>query len=100
MLHPRAKVTSKHAPVTIGEGCIICERSSVGLLSGSGKTDDGGKEGAAEQQQNEVVLEAGVCVEVGAQVEARTVGEGSVVGVNARVGKGAVLGKVGNSDDD
>lgn len=77
-------MTSKHGAVTIGEGCIISERSIVGLLSPS-STSSG---------EEEVILEAGVSIEVGARVEASRVGEGSVVGVNARVGKGVVLGKV------
>ncbi|CZR57123.1 uncharacterized protein PAC_07012 [Phialocephala subalpina] len=83
VIHPRAKLNSAYAPITIGSTCIISERSQIGIL----------KEPEDEEEAEPVVIENGVVVEVGAIVEARRVGEGSVIEVNARIGKGAVLGK-------
>lgn len=82
VVHPRARFTSAHGPITVGSSCIICERSSIGFQSE-----------APEREGQGVVIENGVVVEVGAVVEAKTVGEGSVIEVQAKIGKGAVLGK-------
>jgi dynactin 6 len=83
VVHPRARLNSAHAPITVGSNCIICERSSIGFQS----------DGAANGRQG-VVIENSVVIEVGAVVEASIVGEGTVIEVQAKVGKGAVLGKV------
>src|SRR5271163_2909031 len=83
VIHPRAKLNSTYAPITVGSNCIISERSLIGLQS---SPSDNEREG--------VVIENGVVVEVGAIVEARRVGEGSLIEINAKIGKGAVLGKV------
>lgn len=83
IIHPFAKITSAIAPVQIGSNCIIAERCSVGLITGSANHD-----GAA------VTLEDHVSVETGAVVEAMRVGTGSVVEINARLGPRAVVGKV------
>lgn len=85
VIHPRAKLNSSFAPLTMGSHCIVCERSQVGLQSDP--DDDDGEEYGT-------VLENGVVVELGAVVEAKRIGEGTLIEVNARVGKGAVLGKV------
>jgi len=82
VIHPRTKLSSAYAPVTVGSSCIICERSQVGLQSGP-----------AEDQRQGVVIGNGVIIEVGAIVEASAVGEGTIIEVNSKVGKGAVLGK-------
>lgn len=82
VIHPRAKVISSFAPVTVGNACILSERSAVGLQSPS------------DDQPEGVVIEDYVVIEVGAIVEAKYVGEGSIIEINARVGKGAVIGKV------
>ncbi|CZS98919.1 hypothetical protein WAI453_008473 [Rhynchosporium graminicola] len=82
VIHPRTKLNSGYAPITVGSTCIISERSQIGLQSDP-----------PEDEEYGVVIENGVVVEVGATVEARRIGEGSVVEVNARIGKGAVLGK-------
>ena len=89
VIHPRAKLTSSHAPVIIGKSCIISERCLVGHTSATPET--GLKNG---EDQSAVQLENGVVVEVGAKIEARLVGEGTHIGVNSRVGKGAIIGKV------
>ena len=83
VIHPRAKITSGFGGVTIGEQCILCERSCVGFQS----------KGTAGSSST-VTIEKGVTIEVGAVVEAARVGEGSVIEVYAKVGKGAVVGKV------
>lgn len=82
IIHPRAKIISANAPVSIGSYCIVSERSTVGLQSTSSTQAEG------------VVIEDYVVVEVGATIEAKHVGEGSVIEINAQVGKGAVIGKV------
>jgi dynactin-6 len=83
VIHPRTKLNSTYAPITIGSSCIISERSMIGLQSAP-----------SDYQTKGVVIGNGVVVEVGAVVEAMEVGEGCVIEVNARVGKGAVIGKV------
>jgi len=81
IIHPRSKLNSAYAPITIGNNCIISERSVIGLQSSPGHEMDG------------VVIENGVVVEVGAVIEAKRVGEGCHIEVNAKIGKGVVLGK-------
>jgi dynactin-6 len=83
-IHPRCKLNSTYASITIGSSCIISERSTIGLQ----------RESENEVQSEGVVIEDGVVVEVGAVVEARCVGTGTVIEVGARVGRGSVVGKV------
>ncbi len=83
VVHPRTKLISTFAPISIGSNCIISERSSIGFQSRP-----------AEDEIEGVVIENGVIVEVGAVVEAKKIGEGCVIEVNAKIGKGAVIGKV------
>ncbi|MCJ1381310.1 hypothetical protein MMC17_004420 [Xylographa soralifera] len=85
VLHPRAKIIATYAPVVIGEGCIVCERASVGLLNA--ENDEEQESGIG------VILEKNVTVEAGAVVEAKFVGEGTTIELGARIGKGAILGK-------
>lgn len=82
VIHPRAKLSSAHAPITIGSNCIISERSIIGLQVANANEREG------------VVIDNGVVVEVGALIEAKHVGEGCHIEVNARIGKRSVLGKV------
>ena len=86
VLQPRAKLDSTYGPVTIGEGCILWERASIGLLS---EVED--EEGIISEG---VELGKNVTVEAGAVVEAQSIGEGTVIESGATVGKGSVLGKV------
>lgn len=83
VLHPRTKLNSSFAPITIGTQCVIGERSSIGMLNFP-----------SEEQAQGVVLENGVIIETGAVVEAKLVGQGSLIEINAKVGRGAVIGKV------
>lgn len=113
VIQVRARVVAIHGPVTIGEGCIISERASIGILTGA-DGDDGGvpksaniihdeqrrplngekKREGGEGEGVGVCLDRGVVVETGAVVEACFVGEGSVVEVGATIGRGSVIGKV------
>ncbi|KAI9700001.1 MAG: hypothetical protein M1836_002535 [Candelina mexicana] len=110
IIHPRARLNSTCGPITLGSGCIIEEKASIGLLSSANPVDTRSTpqpgevrymehDGSNEEDEGDrgevegVVLENGVFVEVGAVVEARRVGEGSVVEVKARVGRGCVVGK-------
>ncbi|MCJ1246170.1 hypothetical protein MMC30_003375 [Trapelia coarctata] len=86
VIQPRAKLDSTYGPVTIGDGCIVWERASIGLLS---EVED--EEGIISEG---VELGKNVTVEAGAIVEAQSIGEGTVIEVGARIGKGSVLGKV------
>ncbi|MCJ1472195.1 hypothetical protein MMC13_000842 [Lambiella insularis] len=83
ILHPRAMIVTTHSPVMLGEGCIICERASIGQLTAE-----------AHGNSRDVVLDRNVVVEAGAVVEAEFVGEGTIVELGAKVGRGAVLGKI------
>ena len=83
VIHPRTKLNSGYAPISVGSNCILSERSQIGLQSDPSDDEEYG-----------VTIENGVVVEVGAVVEARRVGEGSVIEISAKIGKGAVIGKV------
>ena len=85
VLQPRARIIATSAPVVIGEGCIVCERATVGQLNA--ETDEEEESGIG------VILEKNVIVEAGALVEAKFVGEGTTIELGARIGKGAILGK-------
>jgi dynactin-6 len=77
---------SSFAPVTIGDGCIISERATIGLQlltesTGSTLTEKG------------VVLEKNVVIESGAIVQAALVGNGTTIGAGVNIGPGVVIGK-------
>ena len=86
VLHPRAKIVSIHGPVTLNDGCIVCERASVGLLTAEEDEDAPAIVG--------VTLEKNVIVEAAATVEASYIGEGTIIECGAKIGRGALLGKV------
>lgn len=106
ILHPRARITSTHGPVTIGKGCIISEKVVLGwqqdgtvtagseVVRGSGDFvvgaagEDGGERGFGG-----VVLGDDVVLEPACSVQG-SVGRGSCVEVGARVGRGARVGEV------
>ncbi|KAG9248903.1 trimeric LpxA-like protein [Calycina marina] len=85
-IHPRTKLFSGNAPITIGNYCILSERSITGYQSAIPDAEK-------ERGGGGVVIGNGVVIEVGAVVEAKEVGDGCVIEVNARIGKGAVLGE-------
>ena len=77
VLHPRCRLNSALGPITIGDHCILNERTVL-----------------AAPDERGMVLDNYVVVEMNAVVEAARIGEGSVVEIGVRVGKGAVVGKV------
>lgn len=88
-IHLRAILNTTHAPVTIGENCIICEKAVVGL------TDEENQEGNSPTKGGRgVALSNFVVIECKAIIEGTSIGEGTVVEAGAKVGKGAVVGKV------
>ena len=83
ILHPRARINSTYGPVTLGEGCIISEKTTIGLLSPT-----------EEERPAGTVLEKDVVVEPTVVVEGRTIGQGTTLEAGSKVGAGAVMGKV------
>jgi len=76
VIHPRSKLNSTLGPITIGESCIINERTLIAAPNEAG-----------------ITIEDGVVVETNAVVEASTVGEGVGIEVGVRIGKGAIVGR-------
>ena len=95
VIHPRCKIVSLHAPVTIGENCIISERAVIGLPAREGAADNEDSEEGEEDevQRMGVVIEDFVTIEPGVVVEARRVKRGAVVQVLSRLGRGSELGR-------
>lgn len=83
VVHPRTRLNSTYAPITVGSNCILSERSSIGL-----------QDPLSTGQEQGVVIGDFVIIEAGAVVEAQRIGDGSLIEVNAKIGKGAILGKV------
>ncbi|MCJ1458257.1 hypothetical protein MMC28_008628 [Mycoblastus sanguinarius] len=85
ILQLRTRLVSTQGPITIGAGCIISERASIGLLK------------APQDENTEYVAGVnfgpGVLVESGAVVEAASVGAYTVVEAGAKIGRGAVVGE-------
>ncbi|KAL8932685.1 MAG: hypothetical protein Q9216_006729, partial [Gyalolechia sp. 2 TL-2023] len=99
-IHLRAHLDTTHAPLEIGENCIISEQTVVGISSSSSAREENSQEGNEDNNNNDddgdegVILEHHVVIEPKAVVEAGSrIGEGTVVDVGAKVGKGAVVGK-------
>lgn len=87
VIHPRCKILSNNGPVIIGSGCIISERSVVGLsISPAERLSE-------KDESLQIVIGDSVVIEIGAKVEARIVDEGSCIGVNSHVSPGVVIGK-------
>ena len=78
VIHPKARLNSLNGPITVGESCIIGERSLLQAADAEG-----------------LAIGDAVLVECNAVVEGKEVGEGTDVEVGVRIGKGAVVGKVG-----
>ena len=77
--------------MTIGEGCIISEKASVGLL---GAPEDGVSQDTNGSRLG-VILEQDVYVEPTAIVEGQKIGQGSSLEAGSKICAGAVVGKVG-----
>jgi dynactin-6 len=91
IVHPRAKLSSMYAPITIRTGCIISEKCVVGLTQPY--TDTSPTETAEPAEAYEIVLEPNVVLEPAATVEGRSIGEGTVLEAGSKVGAGAVVGR-------
>ena len=85
ILQPRARLVSTYEPIYIGEGCIIGEKATVGILSKPTPTSPSDNTG--------VTLSQNVNISLGATVEARFIGEGSTIEAGATVGRDTVIGK-------
>ncbi|KAK4695511.1 hypothetical protein P7C71_g2255, partial [Lecanoromycetidae sp. Uapishka_2] len=84
----RTHLSSTHGFLTIGEACIISERSSIGLLSPPYESSDNSLQPAVAG----TTLGPAVLVESGAVVEATSVGPYTIIESGARIGKGAKVG--------
>lgn len=97
VIHPYARLSSQHGSISIGAGCIISERSWIGLLDAAPERSllhvQRGGQDPAEPEAN-VVLCDNVTVQPGAVVQASSVGKWSVVEINAKIEPGCVLGEV------
>ncbi|CAF9927742.1 hypothetical protein IMSHALPRED_007294 [Imshaugia aleurites] len=78
----RARLTSSYGPIAVGDGCILSERVSIGLL----------RPPENEQEAKGVTLSAGVLIETGAVVEGASIGAYTIIEAGAKIGKGAVVG--------
>lgn len=92
VVHPRARIDSCEASITIGRRCIVHERAHLGVPSRLPASPGAGAGGGVPG----VLIHDCVTVEVGAVVEAggTVIGEGTTVGVGCRIGRGATIGKV------
>ena len=78
----RTRLTSTYGPIHIGDGCIISERVSIGLLS-------------PPQNENDprgITLSPGVFIETCAVIEAASIGPYTIIEAGAQIGKGTVIG--------
>ncbi len=83
----RAHLSSAHGPLTIGEACIISERTSIGALSPPPQSPD-----ASPAPPTGTTLGPCVLIESGAVVEASSVGAYTIVESGAKVGRDAKIG--------
>lgn len=78
----RTLLTSNYGRVDIGDGCIISERASIGLLSAPQN----------EKEAKGVTLSPGVLIETCAVVEGASIGPYTIIEAGAKIGKGTVIG--------
>lgn len=102
VIHPRARLLSFDGPISIGEGCIISEKSAIGggspSTGSSNAYHDLDPSGESTQTprpiptilENAVVVGPLATVAVGAHIRsAATIDTSAVVGKNVRIGKHA-----------
>lgn len=82
ILQLRTRLTSTYGPICIGDGCIISERASIGLLSPLQN----------EKDPKGITLSPGVLIETCAVVEAASIGPYTIIEAGAKIGKGTVIG--------
>lgn len=78
----RARLTSNYGSIGIGDGCIISERASIGLLSPPQN----------EIEANGVTLLPGVLIESCTVIEGVSIGAYTIIEAGAKIGKGTVVG--------
>ena len=78
----RARLISSHVSIDVGDGCIISERASIGLLSPPRN----------ERESQGVTLSPGVLIETCAVVEGAFIGPYTIIEPGAKIGKGTVIG--------
>ncbi|KAF6221364.1 hypothetical protein HO133_002219 [Letharia lupina] len=78
----RARLTSNYGPISVGDGCIISERASIGLLSSPQN----------EKEAKGVTLSSGVLIETCAVVQGASIGAYTIIEAGAKIGKGTVVG--------
>ncbi len=78
----RTLLTSNYGPVDVGDGCIISERASIGLLSAPRN----------EKEAKGVTLSPGVLIETCAVVEGASIGPYTIIEAGAKIGRGTVIG--------
>lgn len=78
----RACLSSTYGPIQVGDGCIVSERASIGLLSPARN----------EKEANGVTLSRGVFIGTCASVEGASIGAYTVIEAGAKIGKGTVIG--------
>lgn len=78
----RARLTSNYGPISVGDGCIISERASIGLLSSPQN----------EKEAKGVRLSSGVLIETCAVVQGASIGAYTIIEAGAKIGKGTVVG--------
>lgn len=83
----RAHLSSTYGPLTIGEACIISERTSIGLLSRPTRDLDG-----SLVPFTGTTLGPAVLIESGAVVEATSIGAYTIIESGAKVGSQVRVG--------
>ncbi|KAF2675029.1 trimeric LpxA-like protein [Microthyrium microscopicum] len=88
VLHPHARIVSAEGPVTIGEGCIVFEKATIGPLAPSTST-----ESATITAPPSTILGKNVTISTGVTIEGCAIGDGCVIEPYARIGQGAKVGR-------
>lgn len=81
-MHLRARLISSYGSISVGDGCIISERASIGLLSRPQN----------EEEAKGVTLSPGVHIETCAVVEGAFIGPYTIIEAGAKIGKGTMIG--------
>ena len=82
ILQLRTRLTSTYGPICIGDGCIISERASIGLLSPPQN----------EEEAKGVTLSPGVLIETCVVIEGASIGPYTIIEAGAKIRKGTVIG--------
>ncbi|KAL8695132.1 MAG: hypothetical protein Q9218_000300 [Villophora microphyllina] len=88
----RAHLNTTHAPITIGQGCVISEYTQIGIQQKDNPGNENGGDRVSELLEG-VVIEDHVVIEAKAVIEGRRIGEGTIIECGVKIGRGAVVGK-------